>query len=337
MGALVHTKTWSKTRFQVVYGDGPTQQVGGLVVEMQYRQLLYDLMLTLTTSPGSWTVAQSCGYTGGSWAANTSNNWTSAESVMFSDGTNYSWMVLQQNGIRNGFQMLWACEALVGAGSNGWKFYFSPSGSFTGGTITTRPTAVDEYSIFPATDFWSSTSSLLRSMNVLQSSDGECTRIFYAEDSNIRYAFMVDKLYASTMMPNPPFENQCLTGFFQRAGDTDALLFEDAEATAVQQYKMVRCSGYTGRWFGCCEGHGGLTLPTASYLNVMDPDGNYAVAPVYGVGATAGVIGVFGRFQDLYAAPSVIPGGDYMPADGSMLWVKQGKLIHPNDGTIFVP
>ena len=115
------------------------------------------------------------------------DRWTTPAKLIWAGGAvAHSWVVLEQTGLTSvgnpptsGFQLL---IDLNNGSANTASFYASHTGAFTGGTVTARPTATDEFSIgknnvasmtFPN---WSSGAQL--QLHMMQSSDGKCTRVF---------------------------------------------------------------------------------------------------------------------------------------------------------------
>jgi hypothetical protein len=106
MAALTKTKTWTKDFIDVLIGEGPSSQPGASAHDNQHRQLLFELKGALIGTNGNWTVDSSCGYASGAWSVGSSDYWLIADDVRFLEGSNYSWIVLQNNAIKTGFRTL---------------------------------------------------------------------------------------------------------------------------------------------------------------------------------------------------------------------------------------
>ncbi len=106
------------------------------------------------------------------------DRWTEDSDVVFAAG-DHSWVVLKQSGILSNFQICWDLNA---ANSTDTTMVVSPSAGFTGGTISARPTATDEYVIGSATDWGIGDGTRETfSYHMMMSTDGECTRVIFVQ------------------------------------------------------------------------------------------------------------------------------------------------------------
>ena len=115
--------------------------------------------------------------------------WSSAADVRYAvtPGPKYSWIVLKQPAISSNFQVLITARTTAGGWDEAMNFRISPSVGFTGGTLTTFPSASDQiletsYSrsggtYNPVYDY-SSAGWPPVSYHAMMSSDGKCTRSF---------------------------------------------------------------------------------------------------------------------------------------------------------------
>lgn len=105
----------------------------------------------------------------------------------------HSWIVLKQNGISANTSI---CIDLDHPTVTRLSLIFSPSAGFTGGSASARPTATDE-SIMFLRDFWfgtwAGTAGHPLRAHVLQSDDGECTRVVTASDNEVRGFWLIDR------------------------------------------------------------------------------------------------------------------------------------------------
>jgi hypothetical protein len=333
MATLAHTKTWNKVFTEVLASGGPSPAQSGMSAhDNQARQVLWDLKESLIdATKGTWTVTRSAGNVSGSWTVGNSDNWPTSNAVWFSEsGGPYSWCVFQNNAIRSGFQMLITSEAAHNAVEVAYNFYFSPSGGFVGGDQNARPTASDEYMITTDSSSFFNTSNVVKRLNVLMSSDGECTRIITSSNGSLMSYILVDK--PKFVLANPPFQGQCITGVLYNTGD----LITSIDRVELLIYRNVWNNGQTASWFACHEGVESKGVYNSAWLNRADNDGNYFLPRLHCISDTTNSIGYLGTLQDLYPVSNSISNLNYFPGDGSQEWVTLNSLLSPNDGTNFV-
>lgn len=119
------------------------------------------------------------------------DRWTT-DLVHGSTSLPHSWMVLKQAQMDGGnFQLLIDCN-VGGAGyQNAWSV--SHSAGFTGGDVSTAPTATDQHELFNAPHFPTS-GSFRAIINAMQSTDGKCTRVFYCVNNMVLGCLIVETL-----------------------------------------------------------------------------------------------------------------------------------------------
>ncbi len=140
-------------------------------------------------SSGPWTVVGSSDAV----SANLSGTdlWVDYADLVWDTG-DHSWIVLKQTGITSNFQL---CISLDQADENTIIMVYSPTAGFTGGTISARPTATDEYVFANGVKWLGSTSASFRSLpfHIFQSSDGECTRVVVCCANRVVSLWMFEK------------------------------------------------------------------------------------------------------------------------------------------------
>lgn len=128
-----------------------------------------DALIGFALNP--WTVVASSD----SVVANSSDNWSdpTTDLVWANSPTPHSWIQLRQEEIDTNFEILIECPA----GYQDLTLVMSPKAGFTGGDVTTRPTASDEVILLNDTRWLDSAVTFDARFHVIQSTDGECTRI----------------------------------------------------------------------------------------------------------------------------------------------------------------
>jgi len=163
---------------------GGTEFVNKLVVGAnQQRAMLLkirDAFVGFNTWP--WTVAGSSDSLVG--AMDASDRWVDTGDLVYitTAGTPYSWIVLQQPG--TGAQVCISLERLLALDltRDDIVSIVSPSGSFSGGSATARPTAPDEF-LGTVTGWLGDQAGVYtdKILTCIQSTDGECTRVVISD------------------------------------------------------------------------------------------------------------------------------------------------------------
>ncbi len=326
---LMRDKTWE--RFEILVGpnEGPTGQTGQEYDDVQHRQCWYELVRQMISGPTApWTIVSSCGKPGGTWQHGAADYWTEPEGVRYkeSSGNQFSWIVLQQNGIANGFQLL----IQLGNNYNGTyqehKFYASASGSFTGGNETTRPTAVDEIwadtggDIFPVNN-----ATISKGMILLISTDGACTRIITCGNQQVYCTFVIERL----KNPSPPshFQSEAILATLTARNDYHIYCAE----TPPGGQKSARVSGHTVQILGIVPMIDKI-LPSEANMRGPDQNGDYLASEIV-IFADGPGRGIIGTLYDCYVISDALKDGDYFPADGSKQFFVSDTMLLASDGT----
>lgn len=263
-------------------------------------------------------------------------------------GSAHSWIVLEQAGLNAGFQV---CIDMRFNG--GGTVAVSPSAGFTGGTTTNRPTATDEYTctlVNAADASWGVTNLgaiLNHNLHVMQSTDGQCTRIFVTVGN-------VDN--AGTSFGNPPITTlfasfdklrNPVTGFTipvvsSWAGTTSAAEVMDYAAlfsTSVNAENFRSRHSGTNMRVNLSWDH---TWNIFNFL-AWGPNTFTSEAAMMSLGAyvpnTATRRGRHGEFFDMWVAPRFPLPSFVFPDAVTPAFVKVGSLVLPWDGvspTVFV-
>ncbi len=157
------------------------------------KQKFLSVKIGLTTFVNSsWTIEYSCDGSVAGSAGDGIDRWgtvvTDVSSLVHTTNSSNarSWIVLKQSAIASNFQIL---IDLVGGDSNRAKIFYSYSSGFTGGAINSRPTATDEFLLCDNLDWGTGSAFVGARHNVVMSSDGEVTRVFFVGEGNIEGFF----------------------------------------------------------------------------------------------------------------------------------------------------
>jgi len=276
---------------------------------------LFNVKQGLISGLGAWTVAGSSdASTAGMDAV---DRWVDYTNVVFSTG-NHSWIVLEQSGIGSGFQVLIQCDYSSSATEN-IHVFVSYTGAFTGGTISARPTAIDEVALHSG--LWSSGTNARYSTYVAKSSDGECSRVFFFRDGVFNRIWFLDapknpeaywtQQWYGTIAASPSLSN------FHGGSN----LTTEISSTVVELF--CNCEGQLG--------FGGL-IERDSY-QVPDRAGNWYVCPITFMIDSFAIRGLPGSPYDLWLIPQSLPTGEYMRGVGSPFdFVVLQPFLVPWDG-----
>lgn len=330
MAAPVLEKTWQKTTVVVPAGTGPANQVGASDGDSQFRQCMFEIKNAMVSfASGAWTVVSSCGYDSGSWSFGAADYWVTSDDVRFKEqtGAQFSWIVLQQNGIKTGYQLLIAMENAYNNGESPQVWYVSHSGAFTGGDATTRPTASDEVSFTENTRRWEDASSYDASITVWMSTDGACTRIMNTLNNAFKHLIGFEKL--KSMADPSVFEGQSVCGCLRSREAVDIFCSGD------ELYKAHSVLGKQGTWNGLVPYFTGGVLPLNTTVGAADPTGEYPVTAIP-IWSQRPYYLLLGEMYDCYAVSNGLIDGDGFPDDDSNDFIVIGDFIIGNDGTNLV-
>lgn len=330
-------KTWQFDVNQEI----PWQGTSALVTA-QILFLLKESLRNFTLNP--WTVrGSSNGVTAG---FDTVDRWLSKSNITWAaDGQARSWIVLQQTGLigignppTTGFQVLFDCTSTgtFGAGI-ACRAMMSPTGSFSGGTTTQRPTAPDEIGLngVDQTDnqyLWSGGTTASQSrLHVMQSSDGACTRWFVTATTVNGPQMTGCGMYEALQNPNPSllypavgmgylsFNRNIM--FTRNPGDEPFVGSQGSSATKFEA--AVTGEGYIDGQLGGRE----LTPDAFSGEWVMHPVG------IWIPNTTLYKSSRIGSLNDLWTTSTLLNDGTTFPEDGTRQFAKFGGFVFPWDGS----
>ena len=146
-------------------------------------------MIGFATNP--WTVRYLCDSVTAGTAGDGVDRWSADTKLVWANaGTAHSWIVLRQTGIGTTYELLISCEGTSVSGSL-LTILTSISG-FSGGSTTARPTATEELTV-ASSGQWLGASDVSNRWSVMQSTDGQCTRILVGYSGNFTTLIVLDK------------------------------------------------------------------------------------------------------------------------------------------------
>lgn len=288
-----------------------------------------------TTNP--WTVRGSSNSVAA--AMDGVDRWATTANLVY--GTNHSWIVLRQDGLNAGFEV--CIDYRI---SGGGTIAVSPSAGFTGGAINARPTAADEYtctfagSLDAAWGVANVSAAFNHNLHVMQSTDGECTRVFVTVPSADNALTNFGNEPTTTLFACFEKLRNPVTGFTipvvsMWAGATNGAQipsFTNLTATSAGSETMrSRHNGTTMRMTMSWEYSYTLIQNLLFGPNTFASE--YAMLPI---GAycpnTASRRGRHGEFYDMWAGPQFPSTSFVLPDATSLSFVKVGNLYLPWDG-----
>lgn len=310
-------KTW---QFNV--NNQVTTQATALITNQTQLLAIKNALIGFATNP--WAVRYSCDSTVAGTAGDGVDRWASiANLVWAAAGTAHSWIILRQTGIATNYDLCIALEPTSGGGST-LVIVVSPSAGFTGGTTTARPTATDEIAFAPFA--WANSSNSSARWSVMQSTDGQCTRVMTAWSAAPQTFLMFDKpTNTSVGWSNPSVtavvNNTGMTAYNLVGGVTTNFKMRALSITGTQAYLTA-------------EGVASNTIPTdIVFGNIANEiDGTWAMCPVGIVCTTSGIRGRHGTIQDLWLGSAARSSGDRYPASGTGLFAQFLGVILPWNG-----
>lgn len=252
--------------------------------------------------------------------ANSSDNWSSDGDIV-NAVTTRSWIVLQQAGIASNFQI---CLDMNNTNAMYGSMIVSPSAGFTGGSTTARPTATDE-NVYISSAPWinASLTDIALRWTVMQSDDGECTRIVVCGGGSVQMLAIIDKpANAVTGWTNPSVWSW----------------FASTPTIYSQYFTTYNFRGRVGSTLGSFvalqEGwNNSLASQDATWGNIANEvSSEWPMLPLGMACNTAGVRGRHGSFYDLWAGSASVATGDTYPGDGSNQFAQFGCIILPWNG-----
>jgi hypothetical protein len=301
-----------------------TGEANALTTGTKGLYFIKEALIGFSNAP--YTVVGSCDSV--NYAMDGTDYWTDYTKLVFAIGTNdHSWIVLKQTGIGANFQIVIECKT-TNTSYPRITFAFSPSAGFTGGDETARPTATDEVVVINTLEWFWITSGTNGNgvINVMQSTDGECTRIVCCGNNAACTLFIIDK----PKNPDSSWTNPCVVAHKRLAVGSEALtyaFFNDLDSnvhglfTGVETTYFLATIGAVAAMLG--EQIGG----------VNDVENAYEIYPIWLFSSTPTRKGTHGQLYDLWFSTTVgLVTGDTYPLAGSLTFAQFGQMVFPWDG-----
>lgn len=322
MALPVLTKTW---QFSVNNSTGLGAGTA-LDINRTWLRTMKDAMTSFASSP--WTMQYSCNSTtAGTAGDGVDRLTTNANLVWANPGTAHSWMVLRQTGVATNLELMISCENASATGAI-IRMVVSPSAGFTGGSTTLRPTATDEIGIvFGA---WGVGVATAIRWHLMQSSDGQCTRMTAYSGGTLVGTWMIEKPgnpVSGWSSPSLSYANGTAGGLGQAilgsiAGALQAKIGSTVAQLAMSAEALISITG-------------SITFPTnLVWGNIANEvSGEWPMLPLGVISVTSPVRGRHGTFQDMWTGSGGANTGDTYPAGSSNQFAQFGNLIFPWNGT----
>jgi len=327
MGMPTKEKTWQ-------YGPSGdpsaflNQLTGDTTIDLTCKKTMWAIkesLIGFTTQP--WTVVGSCdGSSNFDNIPATSNDyWVAATNLIWGTTGNHSWIVLKQTGVGSNFQI---CIELKGVVPYYAVIAFSASAGFTGGALNARPTATDEVVVINSQDWHWGNTNYAPALHVMQSTDGECTRIIACVNSTANMFVDISKpKNPSSGWSNPSI----MTWVRYQAGAGEATSYAVLNDLAnVFSYIGSDAAKHYMSTIGCVDRMNGQYIGGFNQL-----ENAYEVYPIWLFATTASALnrrGTHGQIYDLwFGTVDGITTGDTYPGTGKE-YAQFGDLVVPWDG-----
>jgi hypothetical protein len=293
--------------------------------ETAQRALWWIKECLIGFSNAPWTVVGSCDAS--SFAMDGTDYWVDYEDIVFqTDANDYSWIVLKQTGIAANFQI---CIAALTANATYPRITLvvSQNAGFTGGGLSDRPTATDERVVLDESDwFWISSSTNSDGViDVMESTDGECTRVVFCGSNAAVALLLIDK----PKNPDANWTNPWVVGHKRGNQGSDQLTYSSfndndefyGQFTGVDTTYYLATIGFNNAMIG--EQIGGAN----------EVENAYEIYPIWLYCPTASRKGTHGQLYDLWfsAADGVVTGDTY-PLAGGMTFAQFSEMVFAWDG-----
>lgn len=308
---MVNVKTWIKTR---IVGVGGSNSIAN-------RDLFVKIKDYLKTH--GWSVVSS---SDGISNVGAEDYWIDYTKIVNAvEGSNHSWIVMSNSSICSGYQL--CIDFSLTTVTKLYAYVSVDGGGFTGGSITSRPTAVDEAKININTDNWTSyTIGTEPTANVWTSSDYTATKVVLGPTSvmGVWWFMRPTELVHWWVKPNISMINSgtCIHADHNSLSeDWSTGIVNGKRATFVLGTLMI---GTT------------RALTTAGVAGSSgDFGGLWPTTPMWILSVYVDNPGLFGFVPDQWwmhnNATLVI--GDTFPSDGSGQQVVIGNMAFGNNGT----
>ena len=311
------SKTW---QFNV--NNQTTAQGSALADARKTLRGIKDAMIGFATNP--WTVRYSCDSVTAGTAGDGVDRWSADTNLVWANaGTAHSWIVLRQTGIGTTYELLISCENST---PSNLTLLTSISG-FSGGSKTARPTATDELTV-ASSGQWVSGTDVSNRWSVMQSTDGQCTRILVGYSGIFATLIVLDK-------PNNPTTGWSTPNFSALYWNGGGLNTNTTGIfSTIGPNARSRIGSVNGSVSLTIEGIGNDFSTDTTIGNIANEvDSSWDMWPLGIACITSGARGRHGSLFDLWAVSTARASGDMIPADGSNQFAVFGNFVLPWNGS----
>jgi len=313
-----------------------------------YRQLVLaikDTLKSFGTSP--WTVRGSSDGTTATDMSSPDNTdrWSTISDLVHADDNQpHSWIVLEQPGLGSNAQLLiqFAVDNTQFQSGTKQRFMwviFSPTGTFTGGTTSSRPTATDEIILMNGDDnssFFDGT--ILEKINDqfsfvlhgMQSTDGESTRIIVCHRGASKAFWLLDQMQdAVTGIATPA------CAVISSTSEGNGRGWEYSELNDNDRIRAYDPTPGVFNMYATCEGFANAMVGEQD--NIRDQsnvfDGTWPMFPIGLASTDVDATGRHGRLADIWWTVTTLPTGMTFPNDGSHQFAVFNHVVLPWNGS----
>jgi hypothetical protein len=293
-----------------------TAQADAAATSKRVIRAVKDALVSFPSHP--WLVRGSS--SGTSAGMDSVDRWTSDAALVYIGGT-HSWSVLRQPALSN----IEICLDMGTTSSGTVYVYASPSGGFTGGTTSTRPTAPDEFRVGANPNAFSWNTNANHQIHAWQSSDGECNRLDVWANGTAQPFFL---LFDRPRNPPAGWTNPVV---YLVQGDGAGYASSNLQVAAAALGKGTSVFNIS------LTGENAPGLSNSLLANVAAPGQNSfdSTWPFYPLGIAANSVhpGRHGTLYDLWWKHVGINNADTLPNDPALRkFAALGTLIHPWTG-----
>ena len=318
-------KTWEFDVNQT-YAEGASPLATHQGVLRGIKDSLVGVLASRAAMASPWVVKRSSN--GETFSDEDEDIWdTDLDLVFAADTTPHSWIVLEQAGISENFQI---CIDLKNADSNLLTVVWAPEGfPMTGtgiGDVSNRPFAATEVVLLNDAPWLGGQTTSQFRIHAMQSTDGQCTRIVGYWQAHAVLFWLFDRASRTVSGWSVPAV-ALVTG-----GDDTNLTYQALHSVATPNLWGYGTDAMT------------LWMATESFGSTLDGIGaklvganafdlNWPLTPIGLASLTSLQAGRHGELVDLWFGPVAASHGDTYPGDGTKQLVQFGHLVFPWDGT----
>jgi hypothetical protein len=275
-------------------------------------------------------------------AAATADLWIDFNDLIWSTG-NHSWIVLEKP--TTGSQLLISLDV---TSSRDMLISWSPTGVYTGGSISVDPTASDQITL-QASGEWNGNLSVYNSrVHVWHTEDGSRTRVVVTNDVQGPSLFWIlDEInpIPDNWATNPEVV-YILEGIgamnFSASGNLPAIPITGNAAKSWNDTSGFDIALFSLGYDSVPSGFGGFNWISRHKMgekgNVLNDDAPFPMSPIGVISEVTGFRGIHGILADLYVGHQDRPDGTTYPSSTTeRLWAQAGDIILPWTGDSTIP